>query len=513
MSTHVPVHRLIDEQVKRTPQAIAVSSGGRDFSYGELGRRTDAIARRLCALGLGAEDLVGVLASRSIDTLVAMIGALKSGAGYVVFNPLPASRADTIRERANLRVFVGNTRALDTLSSPFGVRVPTDSIDSGAELDFSAPLVHPDNAAYVIFTSGTTGTPKGIVISHASLAHSTAARRSVYPMPFTAYLMLAPLAFDAAVAGIYITLSTGGRLVLPTDEEVVDPGLIADLIGRERVTHIDCVPSQYAVLVAYEPEALLDLTCVVLAGEAFPTSLLRRHFEVAPNTSIFNEYGPAEVTVWSAVHRVMPGELSGVTPTIVPIGHGIANTDVRILDTHLADVAEGEVGEISVAGPGVARGYLADPALTAAKFVPDRDPAHPGRRIYLTGDLGCWEGGVLHYRGRTDRMVKVRGSRVELDEVEAHLSACPALTGAAVVAVKTDAGVRLVAFILPRTDRPTVRELRGQLLRTLPDYMVPHEWRSVAALPMTTNGKLDHARLQQVVIDGNPLIAPVLDEG
>lgn len=506
------IHEWIDEQAARTPEAVAVTLGPQRLTYGELGARAEAVASTLNYHGAGPETLVGIPADRSIESLVAMLGVLKSGSGYVPFSDLPDARFATLCRRAGLGLFVGSEAAIAALPAHGGQVVLTDvrHLRHGSHgTDRAIRRPQPDNVAYVIFTSGTTGEPKGVITSHAALMHSTRARSSVFPLP-GAYLMLAPFAFDAAVAGIYFTLSVGGRLVLPTDEEILDPGLLADLVVREQATHLDGVPSQYAALIAYQGECVRSVGCVVVAGEALSTGLARRHFTVAPSTPLFNEYGPTEGTVWSTIQRFDTAEqVELLTVALAPIGKAIPGASVHVVDEQGHPLADGEEGEILVSGPGLARGYLGDPAQTAARFVPD--PGETGARRYRTGDLGRTENSVLHFRGRTDRMVKIRGFRVELDEVEATLNAHPDLSAAAVAAVRNDSGTRLVAFVVAQDSStcPSAQVLSEFVARVLPPFMVPHTWRGLTAMPLTPSGKVDRARLtaagETMVLAGIPL--------
>ena len=318
--------------------------------------------------------------------------------------------------------------------------------------------------------------------------------------------MLAPFTFDAAVAGIYFTLSTGGRLVVPTMEEVLDPALLADLIVREDATHVDGVPSQYAALLAYHPDAVSRVGCTILAGEQLPTALARRHYAAAPGNVLFNEYGPTEGTVWSTVHRCTQRDAEDGSASLMPIGRPIENVRVRLLDEDLVEVPAGQTGEIYIAGAGLARGYLNQPGLTADRFLPDPYGA-PGERMYRTGDLGAVnERGDLVFRGRTDAQVKVRGFRVEPGEVEAGLLAHPAVTAAAVVAYQTATGTRLAAFVEVNSTPPTAAQLIATLSRRVPCYMIPVRWAQVDQMPLTGHGKVDRRALSESVHSlGRPL--------
>jgi amino acid adenylation domain-containing protein len=485
------LHRLFEEQVQRTPGAAALTVGGETLTYAVLNGRANRVAWDLIELEVAPDQLVGVPADRSTSCLVAILGVLKAGAAYLPFAAdATDDRTDAILDRAGARVFAGGeptARLLDR-SFPF-VRSTSAEVQENP----SAPVDATD-AAYVTYTSGSTGLPKGVVTEHRQIVSSTLARLEVFPLPSTTYLMTAPFTFNAAAAGTYFTLCTGGRLLVPTAEEVLDPELLGDLIRREGVTHLDAVPAQYAALVAFQPGSLAGLQCCVLAGERLPTALAEQHFAVAPDVPLFNEYGATETTVWSTVHRCRPGE----TGDTVPIGRPIRNVRVHVLDEELRPVPSGLTGEIHVEGAGVARGYLHEPELTAKAFLPNPFADGLGSRLYRTGDLGMVDDeGVLHYRGRVDDQVKVRGFRVEPAEVEAKLLEHPDVMAAAVVGVSTGTGTRLAGFTVSRTGTPVPpRSLSRFLRELLPEFMVPTVWRSLDELPLSPNGKVDRRRLQ-----------------
>ncbi|MGW0067108.1 amino acid adenylation domain-containing protein [Streptosporangium sandarakinum] len=492
------LHHLFEEQVLRTPDAVALTIGGVDVSYLNLWKRANHLALELQRVGAGPETFVGVPADRSVDALVAMLGVLKSGAAYVPFAAnLPRERLRHIVADAKVDIFAGSRRALQGI--PSGRLIPADE---RATAEPPSSSVTPDNAAYVIYTSGSTGPPKGVITPHRQIVGSTLARFTVFPRPCSSYLMLAPFTFDAAAAGVYLTLSTGGRLVVPTDEEVLDPALLAKLIVEERATHVDGVPSQYAALLAFHPEALSEVRCTILAGEALPVPLAQRHFAVAPDTELFNEYGPTEGTVWSTVHRCARHDVG----SMMPIGHPIRGVRVHLLNEDLDESPPGEIGEIYIAGAGVARGYLNRPGLTAARFLPNPYAGKPGERMYRTGDLGMInERGELVFCGRADDQIKVRGFRVEPGEIESRLLAHSKVAAAAVIAYGSETGTRLAGFVVPaREGAPSGTELSSFLSAWLPDYMIPGRWQMVSELPLTAHGKVDrHALAASVRATGS----------
>ncbi|MFI9643392.1 amino acid adenylation domain-containing protein [Micromonospora sp. NPDC051925] len=483
------LQEVIRARAAAAPDSVAVSADGGCLTYRALIERSERLARRLRRAGAEPDSFVGVVADRSADTIVRMLGALMSGAAYVPMAPdLPADRLRIIASDAAIRLVTGpDAQIAEEIGGTFV------SADPAADAtDVPLPTVDPEHAAYAIFTSGSTGRPKGVVVTHRALAESTLSRFGVYPAP-AAYAMLAPPTIDAAVAGIYFTLAAGGRLVLPHDDEVRDPQLLADLVVHQEVSHLDGLPSQYAALLRFQADALRALRCVVLGGETLPFSVAQQHLALFPATLLFNEYGPTESTVWTTAHQCTQADRG----PLVPIGRPRPGVRVTVRGEDLRLVPPGTIGELCVAGSGLARGYLARPGLTAQRFVADPDPGHPGQRMYRTGDLAhVDESGVLFFHGRTDHLVKVRGFRVELGEVETRLLEHPDVEDVAVVAHQAATGVRLVAVVVPEAGTEvTVRDLVTFAGRLLPAYMIPALWRQVDALPLTDAGKVDRVAL------------------
>ncbi|WP_179892235.1 amino acid adenylation domain-containing protein [Streptomyces sp. rh34] len=489
------LHDLVLAAASREPSAPAVTVAGVSMSFGELVGAAEQLADELRRAGVSAGDFVGVAADRTAETIVGLLGVLIAGAAYVpVPVDLPADRMRVIAEEADLRVVV--TGQDGRLAEHTGaVRVPVARAAGGPPLlsGVGRPSPGPDRPAYAIFTSGSTGRPKGVVVDHRAAVASTLTRFDVYPHDAVTYLMLAPLSIDAAVAGLYFTLSCGGRLVLPTAEESLDPELLSELVLREGVTHLDGLPSQYASLLRFHSAALRDVRCVVLGGEYLPHPLLREHLAAGLDAELFNEYGPTEGTVWSTVHRCTEEDAG----PLVPIGAPIAGVRARVLTDTLAHAAPGTVGEIYLGGAGLAQGYLGRPGRTAERFVADPDPHFPGQRMYRTGDLGeLTAEGELIYHGREDQLVKVRGFRVELAEIEARLLEHAGVVEAAVVPHAGPTGLRLVAVVASAApEAPGARALAVFMRERLPGYMVPALWRRVDALPVTANGKVDRTLL------------------
>jgi amino acid adenylation domain-containing protein len=490
--TQTGLDDLLRSRAQLDPATVAITIDSASVTYRELLQNARGVARRLQRAGAAPDDFVGVAVDRSLDTITGIFGVLLAGAAYVPIDVgLPPARIRRIAEDAGIRIVTGATGPVASAAS--ASYVPVEKPSAVDDPDDQYVRVDPATAAYAIFTSGSTGAPKGVVISHQSVVRSTLTRFDVYPHDEVNYLMLAPLTTDAAVAGLHFTLAAGGRVVAPTAEEILDPQLLAELIVREEISHFDGLPSQYAPLLRFFPGSLRAIRCVILGGESLPGQLVRQHMATLPDVPLFNEYGPTEGTVWSTVHRCTEKD----TGALVPIGKPIAGVRASVMTEKLAAAPTGVVGEIYLAGDGLARCYLNRPALTSERFVADPDPRYPGERMYRTSDLGFRAAdGDLVYSGRADHLVKVRGFQVEPDEVEACLLGHPELTGAVVLPHLGLSGTRLIA-IVARASASTAgwRDLTAFVAGRLPKYMVPAVWRQLPAIPITVNGKVDRQLL------------------
>lgn len=487
---------LIRAALSHETAGPAVIAHGEALSRSSLLARASVLSRRLVEHGARPGRFVAVVADRSPETVVGIIGVVLSGAAYVPIDPaFPRARLAGILSQAAITLVTGGqVLCQGDLAREFALTaVPVPPPGTLLlEATHRAAEPEPTDPVYAIFTSGSTGPPKGVVVSHRALVASTVARFSVFRYDSMTYLALAPLTFNAAAAGLYFGLAAGGTVVLPSEATVRDPGLIGAAITDHSVTHLDAVPSQYAAVLEFAAPALTALICVVVAGEALPQALVERHAHALPEVSLFNEYGATETTVWAAVHRCRPGD-PGLA---APIGVPVPGMSIDILDEALDPVAAGAVGQIAVSGDHLADGYLGDPDGTAKRF---RTDLRTGRRVYLTGDLGCIDQtGLLRHCGRMGAMVKVRGHRVEITEVEAHLRAQSGVIDAVVLPEEVAGTTRLVAALVrsPGHDGP---EPRAALAERLPSYMIPSRWRDLASMPMTVNGKIDRAAVAVLV--------------
>ncbi|MET8846905.1 amino acid adenylation domain-containing protein [Amycolatopsis sp. NPDC004625] len=493
------VHRQFEQQAAETPTAVAVIAGEDVLDYGTLDRRANRLAHTLHAEGVRPEHRVGVVADRSADTVVALLGVLKAGAAYVPVDPaLPEERTALMLDESGVDVVVAPGRLLGRI--PVGPRRLV-AADGAGRVAGEPPVLEatPDNLAYVLYTSGSTGTPKGVMVTHRQLALATLAQHvPERPRP-EAFLLPISFSFDASGVGLWWTLTSGGALIIPADGDHRDPGRLRELSRLYGATHLDCTPALYDLVLGTDPAPLAGLRCAIVGGEVLPPSLAARHRALLPECLLENNYGPTEVAVWAMTHLIRDDVPDGR----VPIGHAIAGAHAHVLDDDLAPVADGEVGELFLGGGNVARGYQLRPGLTAGRFLPD--PAAPGARMYRTGDLVRRnERGELEFHGRADSQVKVRGHRVELGEVEAALRAHPDVAEAA-AALRTTAGEPvLVAYLsLVPGARLSDAAVRAHLAPRLPPSFLPSRIVRLAALPRHANGKLDRAALPAVAEAGS----------
>ncbi|QQP93606.1 amino acid adenylation domain-containing protein (plasmid) [Skermanella sp. TT6] len=493
----VPVHRAVLEQARLSPDRTAVVAGGDRWTYGELAASSARLAHRLRALGVGPDRPVALLLERSFAFVSAMLGTLLAGGAYVPLDPAqPPARLASALETCRPAVLV-------TAGGTAGVAVPdgTITLDLAAEalelsdLPATAPEVadHPDALAYLIFTSGSTGKPKGVAVPNRALADHMAWFLRDYPVrPDDVMLQKTPVVFDASVDELWAALMSGATLRLARADGHRDPAYLAAEIAAGGVTLLHLVPTQLDLLLR-EP-ALADcrtLRRVAVGGEALPMTLVERLQALLP-VEVINLYGPTETTVECSIRRV-EGFEAGDTATL---GDPRDGTLLHILDGDLMPVPDGVPGELYVGGAGLARGYWGAPDLTAERFVPDPFSGTPGARLYRTGDrVRRVPGGGLDYLGRVDRQTKLRGYRIEPDEVERVLERHPLVRRAA-VSVRSGPGgsPRLVAYV-EASDSGWEQPLADHARANLPDYMVPALYHPVHAWPLLASGKIDRSAL------------------
>ena len=526
--THVPfgldacVHERFRAQARQTPDAIAVSApGGTSLTYGQLEEQANRLAHHLRARGVGPEVLVGVYLERAPELYVALLGILKAGGAYVPLDPAyPADRVALMVSEAHLSLLV-TQRALEaSLSAPGVARYLMDGeahARAALPTEPPAPLAGPDALAYVVFTSGSTGTPKGVMVSHRSWANAYLGWERDYGLREDGcrnHLQLASFSFDVFAGDLVRALLSGGRLVLCPREWLLEPARLYALLRDEDIHCAEFVPAVARGLLQYLEESgqRLDSMRVFIAGSDawYVDEYHRLRGVIGDDTRLINSYGISEATIDSTWFE--SDGLEAADARLVPIGRPFANVRIHVLDARHQPVPVGVVGELFIAGEGVARGYRLRPELTAERFVPDPFGA-PGARLYRSGDRARWlPDGNLEFLGRADTQVKLRGFRVELAEIESVLGKAPSVE-AAVVLLRQDPGApaRLVAYFVG-AGAQDLSALRDFLRARLPDYMVPALFLRLDALPLTPNGKVDRRALPAPdaglrAVD-DPLVAP-----
>ncbi len=500
---------LFEQQVERSPEAVAVVFEGQRLSYRELNEQANQLAHYLRAQGVRPDVVVGLCVERSVEMVVGIIGILKAGGAYLPLDPsYPQERLDYMIEDSRPAVVLTQSwleERLPLVSVPV-LRLDTELEELREYSSDNAGLeevgLRPEHLAYVIYTSGSTGKPKGVMNEHAGVVNRLLWARDAYDVSSEdRILQKTPFSFDVSVWELLLPLLTGAQLVMARPGGHMEPEYLAEIIESRQITMMHFVPSMLQVFLEHGVTAgCKRLRRVLCSGEALSYGLQQR-FEVRlPGVELHNLYGPTEaaidVTAWRCQSNVHQG--------MVPIGRPIANTQIYILDAQMQPVPMGVTGELYIGGAGVARGYLNRAELTEQRFT--KDPFRNGARarMYRTGDLGRWlSDGAIEYVGRNDFQVKIKGFRIELGEIEHHLGSVAGIGAAAVVAREGEGGQKqLVGYVTLKADGwPGMSELevnshlRDGLRRVLPDYMVPTRIVVLEQLPLTANGKVDRKAL------------------
>ncbi|HVS00719.1 MAG TPA: amino acid adenylation domain-containing protein, partial [Thermoanaerobaculia bacterium] len=507
----VPLHRLIEEQVEKTPRAMAVSFEGLEVTYEELNRRANRLAHHLIGLGIRPEGLVGVAAERSIEMVVGLVATLKAGGAYVPLDPgYPRERLQFMLEDAGIEVLLTQGR-LEAALPPHQARAvlldgEIDGPDTNPDVE-----VYPENPAYAIYTSGSTGRPKGAMVPHRGIVNRLLWMQDAYGLgPDDCVLQKTPFSFDVSVWEFFWPLITGAHLVVAPPGAHQDAAWLARIIHDRSITTLHFVPSMLQLFLEGKDLAASCRTVrrVIASGEALPYELQERALERI-GAGLHNLYGPTEASVDVSFHACE----SGGNRRTVPIGRPISNIGLYILDRHGQPVPPGVPGELRIGGVGLARGYLHRPALTAERFVPG--PWGTGQRLYRTGDLARFRpDGAIEFLGRIDHQVKVRGVRIELGEIEAALVQHPDVREAVVTVRSEGSGdPRLIAYLVSTAETPPAAgDLRSWLRDSLPEAMVPAAFVVLPAFPLTPSGKVDRRALPapdfERAGDDRPFTAP-----
>ena len=503
------VHRLFEAQVRRSPEALAVSSGSTQISYRQLNEMANRVAHRLRKLGVGPETLVGICMERCTENVIGLLGILKAGGAYIPLDPgYPGERLAFMISDAQVPVLITQQKWLARLPPIKAQVICLDELECGsvaAEATNPPNQVTLKNLAYIIYTSGSTGTPKGVEIEHGSLANLIAWHQHTYGVtPSDRATQLATPAFDASVWELWPYLTAGASIHIPDEETRLSPQKLPGWLTDHQIT-LTFIPTPIAEAMFAEPWPRGCVLRTVLTGGDKLHRAPGKNFPCP----LVNHYGPTENTVVTTWAPVPPHQHQGEAP---PIGRPVTNTQVYVLDRFLQPVPVGEPGELHIGGLGLARGYHNRPKLTAEKFIPDPFGHDANARLYKTGDRVRWRAdGNLEFLGRMDNQVKIRGCRIELGEVETVLGWHPDVREAVVVAREHSTGEnRLAAYIVPVSGRKATGAVWREFLKQkLPDTMVPSTFTLLEALPLTPNGKVDRAALPAPRLDSEATqIAP-----
>jgi amino acid adenylation domain-containing protein len=486
------VHEMFDEHARRRPGRLAVVSEEEEVTYGDLKGWSESIAARLAELGGGPETRVAICGVGGVAGIAAMLGILKAGGGSSVLDTeQPRSRLRRMLEMLSPRVVIQGEGIVEAL--PQG-----DWQLIGPERGFlprrSSVAAAPENLAYVTFTSGSTGSPKGVAVEHRQLANYVSAIRKALDLDeCESMASVSTMAADLGNTCIFGALCGGSTLHLIPRTRAIDPQWMSAYFERHRIDVLKIAPSHISALAA-AGAIPFPRKRLVLGGEAPSTDLLRRLFAACGTCRIYNHYGPTETTVGVMARRLEPADAER---SRVPLSAPLANTEVRILDGYGSPVPTDVPGELYIGGANLARGYLQDPALTAERFVPDHLGGRAGGRLYRTGDLARYRAdGTLEILGRADRQIKIRGFRVEPGEIEQAARKLPGVRDAAVTCRSVGGETKLIAYgVSDRRDRDHASYLRSLLYSALPDYCRPEALLLIDRLPVTANGKLDIAAL------------------
>ncbi len=485
------LHRLVVEQMRRTPDTIAAQFGEDTLTYQELDRLSTALANQLRAAGAGPDVLVGVFLNRSLDMLIAVLGVLRAGAAYLPLDPdYPRERLVFMVEDAGVKITLTQEDRLQDLpvQTPEVICIERIQDDQDDETDNARidTQISPQNLAYVIYTSGSTGKPKGVQIPHQAVVNflSTMKERPGL-MQDDVLLSVTSLSFDIAVLELFLPLTVGAKVVMASREEIYDGKRLLSRLKSSGANVMQATPATWRLLVDGGWEQDLPIK-VLVGGEVLAEDLAKQLLERSP--SVWNMYGPTETTVWSAIYRVDPDRLNS-------IGKPIANTQFFVLDSNLLPVPVGVPGELHIGGAGLARGYLNRPDLTNDRFI--ANPFDQGRtRLYKTGDLVRYQtDGSLEYLSRMDNQVKIRGFRIELGEIETVLNSHEAIKECAVITYDDKQENKNIGAYFVSPSSVSTLSLRNHLRKHLPDYMIPNMFVQLDALPLTPNGKVDRKTL------------------
>ncbi|GAL86511.1 nonribosomal peptide synthetase [Sporocytophaga myxococcoides] len=501
---NICLHHLIEKQVDNTPDSIAVIYNGQSLTYKELNRRANCVVERLIARGIKEEDLVGVLFELSLESVIVILGVLKAGAAYVPLDTnYPVKRLQLLVDDAKPKLLITNSSLKGLLEFAEDRTLIINDNDwlNSDYLTNPSTNVKPENAAYVMYTSGSTGSPKGIVIQHNSVVNNIMLIKDRYELtPDDIVPSMPSLAFDASVSKLFPILTIGGTVVLPTEDEIKDVEKTLELINKYNMPYFSTPPSILRVINSINPD-LSRLRIISCGGEALKFSDINN---INKHVPILNIYGPTEATVSSCTYTI-PKNSPPITSR-VPIGKPNPNCKVYILDKHMNCMPVNCYGTLYIGGIGVARGYLNNPELTAQRFI--KNPFVDGEVLYNTGDIARWlPDGNIDFLGRNDNQIKIRGFRIQMEEVEKILTKHPSvIEGKIIVKGTNDEDKFMIACIIPKEgESVTIESMRNFIEKYLPDYMVPSDIMVLDQFPLNQNNKVDSKALLQKFNEKTPV--------
>ena len=487
------INQLFEEQVKRSPHSIALVFEDNTLTYDELNKKADLLASLLKKRGVCTGSIVGILGNRSFNMIVAILGVLKAGAAYLpIDHTYPEERIRFMLNDSNANMLITwGTDELDIIFEKEVINIDKDLKSENSIENISLNTGTSNDLAYVIYTSGSTGKPKGVMIEHKSVVNFIKGVTDIIDFSNSkTILALTTISFDIFVLETLLALTQGLKIVICNDKQQKDPGLLIDLAISNRVDMLQITPSRMNVLLNHpkSPMFLKNLKEIMIGGEMIPKLLLEKLKNVT-SARIYNMYGPTETTVWSSIKEM-------TYESKITIGKPIANTRIYILDEQNNVQPIGEIGELCIAGEGLARGYLNREDLTIKKFT--QDILNPEERMYRTGDLAKWnENGEIEYIGRMDDQIKIRGYRIELGEIENVMLNHKRIKQAAVTVKEDNTGTKhLCAYYVPEGNLK-IDELKNYILEYLPDYMMPDHFIELQSMPTTPNGKISKKELPE----------------
>ncbi|PWH82543.1 hypothetical protein DIS18_09865 [Algibacter marinivivus] len=503
-SNYKSIHSIIEDVSKKHPSNTALTFKNESITYKVLNEEANNVARKILENPPDGE-IIALCLERSLDMIISMLGILKSGYAYLPIDPeYPQKRIDFILKDAGVDSILTHTLLSKHLNNCDAKQVLIDTINKKSiAFPKELPNVEETNLAYVIYTSGSSGKPKGVPITHKNIINSTASRLDFYDNNPTSFLLMSSISFDSSKAGIFWTLCTGGNLVITEKRIEQDIDEISNVIEQQKVSHTLMLPSLYQVILNnVNLSKLRSLNTVVVAGEACSKSLCKTHFKTLPNASLYNEYGPTEASVWCIAHKI---KREDVNRTQIPIGKPIANSRIHLLSTEKNNVPIGVSGEIYIGGANLSKGYINRPELTESAFI--KNPFSKNEKLYKTGDLAKYNNdGSIQFLGRADQQIKIRGFRVELDDIENTIDKNEQVEKCIILVKKYNKGnlKRLVAYIKPAN---TFNEevLKSALKKELPDYMIPSSFILIDEMPLLPNGKIDRSLLNKTIPESTVL--------